>query len=72
MVNTLLKDGYYFGEVWPDLNYEAMDRIIFAMKKPIDDEQHFLAFVDKQALVNGVDLETYRSGRFSYVEKQRP
>ena len=61
VVNALRKEGFVFGIVWPDLNYEAMDRIIFEMKKPIDDEHYARVYVDKEALVNGEEFEDFRS-----------
>ena len=63
VVNALRKDGFIFGEVWPDLNYEALDRIIFEMKKPIDDERCVRVYVDKEALINGVELKDFSSDR---------
>ena len=58
-MNALRKEGFVFGLVWPDLNYEAMDRIIFEMKKPIDDESFAQVFVRKDGMIDGVDLEAF-------------
>ncbi len=54
MVNILRKEGFVFGLVWPDINYEAMDRIIFEMKKPIDDESFAQVFVHKDGMIGEV------------------
>jgi hypothetical protein len=69
VVNRMRRQGYEMGNVWPDLDYEALDRIIFCMERKPREGWIEQAFVDRDAQVNGKELEAYLRGASDNVEK---
>jgi hypothetical protein len=75
VVNRMRRQGYDMGNVWPDLDYEALDRIIFCMERKPREGWIEQAFVDREAQVNGKELEVYlrdASGNVEEVKKDPP
>ena len=72
VVNRMRRQGYEMGNVWPDLNYEALDRIIFCMERKPREGQVERAFVDTEAKANGKELDVYLSGAPDVVKKDPP
>ena len=58
-VNLLLGDGYEIRQAWPDLNYEAFDRIIIMTEKEIETGKVAVTYVDVDGRVNCVDPYSY-------------
>ncbi len=58
-VNLLIGNGYEIRLAWPDLNFEALDRIIIMTEKEIDPGKVAEAYVDIEGRVNCVDPYLY-------------
>lgn len=71
-VNLLIGDGYEITMAWPDLNFEALDRIVIMTEKEIGSGKVLVATVVVEGHVNGVDPYLYLTAKNYWRKKPTP